>query len=72
MELQNGERDSGFNGREGFKSPGMGVIEEGTEFYPAGSDIGGGQSRDILARSGLSAMVNRVDLPETWSFPFLA
>jgi hypothetical protein len=38
VELQNGERDGGFDIREGLESPGMGVIEEGTEFCPAGSD----------------------------------
>jgi hypothetical protein len=32
MELQNGERDGGFDVREGLKGPGMGVIEEGPEF----------------------------------------
>ncbi|MDR1106724.1 MAG: hypothetical protein LBL44_10240 [Treponema sp.] len=34
-----------------------GVIEEGTKLQPAGSDIGSGQGMDILAYSGLSAMV---------------
>jgi hypothetical protein len=42
----------------------MSVIEEGTEFYPAGSDIGGGQCMDILAQRGLSTVMNRVNLPE--------
>ena len=58
VELQNRERDGVFNIREGLKRPGMGVVEEGTEFGPAGSDIGGGQGMDILACCGLSAVVN--------------
>jgi hypothetical protein len=72
VELQNGEGDGSFDVREGLKGPGMGVIEEGTKFHPARGDIGGGQSMDILAERGLSAMMNRVDLPETGLFPLLA
>jgi hypothetical protein len=34
----------------------MGIIEQGTELYPAGGDIGGGQSMNILALRGLSAV----------------
>jgi hypothetical protein len=49
----------------------MGVIEEGPEFYPARSDIGGGQGMDVLALGGLTAMVNGVDLPETGHISFL-
>jgi hypothetical protein len=35
VELRNGKRDGGSHVREGLKSPGMSVIEEGTEFDPA-------------------------------------
>jgi hypothetical protein len=34
------------------------LIEEGIQGYPAGSDIGGGKGEDILAGSGLSAMMS--------------
>jgi hypothetical protein len=39
VELQDREGDGGFDVREGLKSPGMGVIEEGTEFQPAGGRL---------------------------------
>jgi hypothetical protein len=32
MELPNGKGDGSFDIRKGLKSPGMSVIEEGTEF----------------------------------------
>jgi hypothetical protein len=38
---------------EGGKSPSAGLFEEGAEANPAGSDIGGGESEDILAGNGL-------------------
>jgi hypothetical protein len=72
MELENGERGGGGDDGEGLEGPGMGVIEEGVEFYPAGGDIGGGQGMDIVALGGLSAVVDGIDLPEAGSFPFLA
>jgi hypothetical protein len=46
----------------------MGVIEEGTECYPTESGVGGGQGMHVLSRSGLSAMVYGVNLPETGIF----
>jgi len=36
-----------------------GVVEEGTELDPAGSDVGGSQGMQVLALSGLSTVVNR-------------
>src|SRR5215471_17171290 len=57
---------------ESLESPLVGVIEEGTELYPAGSDIGSGQSMQVLARCGLPAVVDGVDLPETGLFSFFA
>jgi hypothetical protein len=56
MELQNRERDCGSDVRKGLENPGMGVIRQGTEPYPAGGGIGGGQSMNILALRGLSAV----------------
>jgi hypothetical protein len=50
----------------------MGVIEEGTEFDPAGGDFGSGQGMRLMSNRGLSAIVDGVDLPETGSFPLLA
>jgi len=46
----------------------VGVVEEGTEFNLAGSCVGSGQSMQILARWGLSAVVNGVELPKTGLF----
>jgi hypothetical protein len=36
----------------------MGLIEEGIEGDPAGGDVGGSEGEDILAGSGLSAMMS--------------
>jgi hypothetical protein len=43
----------------------VGLIEERIPGYPAGGDVGGGKGEDILAGSGLSAMVDGVDLDKT-------
>jgi hypothetical protein len=43
---------------EGVESPAAGLVEEGIQGYPAGSGIGGGEGEDILAGSGLSAVVS--------------
>jgi hypothetical protein len=72
VELKNGEGDGGCDVRKGLESPGMGVVEEEPEFCPAGGDIGGGEGMDIMVKSGLTAAVDRVDLPETGYFSFLA
>jgi hypothetical protein len=42
---QKGERELGLDVGEGFQNPFLGFIEEGTEFCPAGSDIGGVQGQ---------------------------
>jgi hypothetical protein len=55
VELQDGEGEGSPDVREGLESPGMGVIEEGTEFCPTGGDIGGGQGMEILAQRALRA-----------------
>jgi hypothetical protein len=36
----------------------VGLIEEGIEGKPAGSDVGGGEGEDILAGSSLSAVMS--------------
>jgi hypothetical protein len=58
MKLHNGEGSGRFDIRKGLESPGMGIIEEGTEFHPAGGDIGGGQGMDILTECGLPAVMS--------------
>ena len=57
LELQNRERDGGFDVRQGLKSPRMGLVEEGIPANPAGGDIGGGQGEDVPAASGLPAVM---------------
>jgi hypothetical protein len=41
-----------------FEGPAVSLVEEGIQIYPARSDIGGGEREDILAGSGLSAVVS--------------
>jgi hypothetical protein len=47
----------------------VGLVEEGIERYPAGGSVGGGE--DILAGSGLSAVVDGINLDKTGEFPLL-
>jgi hypothetical protein len=58
MKLPQGEGKARVDILEGVEGPAVGLVEEGIQAYPAGSDIGGGQSEDILAGSGLTAVVN--------------
>jgi len=68
------DRDKGgcFDVCQSLESPFMGVIEQGTQFNPARGDVGGGQSVQVLALSGLPAVVNGVDLPKTGLLALLA
>jgi hypothetical protein len=43
VELQDREEDRGSDVREGLEGPFLGVIEQGTQFDPAGADIRGGE-----------------------------
>jgi hypothetical protein len=36
----------------------VGLVEEGKQENPAGGDVGGGEGEDIVAGSGLSAVVS--------------
>jgi hypothetical protein len=58
VELPNREGSVVFDVRQRLERPGLGVIEEGTEFNPAESGVCGSQGMHILARCGLSAMVS--------------
>jgi hypothetical protein len=71
MELSKGEGEGGVDVLEGGKSPAVGLVEEGVEANPAGGDIGSGEGEDILAGSGLAAVVDGVDLDEAGEFPLL-
>ncbi|MDR3355774.1 MAG: hypothetical protein LBO04_01120 [Spirochaetaceae bacterium] len=58
VELPQGEGKGGVDVLEGIESPAAGLFEQGIQAYPAGSGIGGGEGEDILAGSGLPAMVS--------------
>ena len=47
----------GLDVRQGLESPLMSLAGEGIPANPARSDIGGGQCEDVLAVSGLSAVI---------------
>ena len=49
VELQDGQRDGCFDIRESLESPFLGVIKEGAQLNPAGSNVGGGQGMEIVA-----------------------
>jgi hypothetical protein len=72
VELQNREGSVIFDAGQRLKCPFMSFVEQGAEVYPAGTDIRSGQSKVIFAAGGLSAMMNRVNLPETGLFPLFA
>jgi hypothetical protein len=57
VELPGGEGEGSVNIPEGIESPAVGLVEEGVSKNPSGGDIGGGEGEDILAGSGLSAVV---------------
>ena len=57
LELQNREWHGGFDIRQGLESPLMGLVEESIQANPARGDIRGGQREEVLAVSGLSAVV---------------
>jgi hypothetical protein len=46
----------------------VGLVKKGIPGYPAGSDIGGSEGEDILAGSGLSAMMDDVNLDKTGEY----
>jgi hypothetical protein len=58
VELLHGEGEAAIDVLEGGEGPAVGLVEEGIEAYPAGSDIGGGEGEDILALGDLSAVVS--------------
>jgi hypothetical protein len=68
VELPEGEGEVRVNVPEGGEGPAAGLVEERIQENPARSSIGNGE--DILAGSGLSAVVDRVDLDKTRQFPF--
>jgi hypothetical protein len=71
VELPQGERETRVDVPEGIESPAMGLVEEGMQANPARGDIGSDESKDILAGSGLSAVMDGVNLDKTGQFPFL-
>jgi hypothetical protein len=62
INAQKGEREAGPNVRKGFYHPFLDFIEEGTEFDPPGSDIGGVQGEAKLPRIPLPAVMDGVGL----------
>jgi hypothetical protein len=57
VKFQNWEGDGVFDVREGLECPCMGLVEEGIEVHPSGSNVHGGQREDVLTGSDLPAVV---------------
>jgi hypothetical protein len=71
VKLLKREGDARVDVLKGVKCPAVGLVGQGIQANPAGGDIGGGQGKEILARSGLPAMVNGAGLDKSGQFPLL-
>jgi hypothetical protein len=58
LELPEWEGEARVDVLEGVEGPAVGLVEEGIPGNSAGSDVCGGEGEDILAGSGLSAVVS--------------